>query len=228
MYHAISFTPLRWRKKKGTLILTHKLKSPGNQNIASLNDKKITEENIQEKTADTKIESSQKELIIIKPEINKGALQSNQISSFSLSSIKQKKEWERQQKPDEVTQDLPVKPFTEEQLLSFWDIYKNKKFENGDQNIGSLLNISKPVFNTETEIQFSVPSDMNKVELEREFTEFIPYLRKNLHNYDLSIKVIVDEKTEKNFIYTSKEKYERLKEINPAIDLLRKEFDLDI
>ena len=228
MYHAISFTPLRWRKKKGTLILTHKLKSPGNQNIASLNDKKITEENIQEKTADTKIESSQKELIIIKPEINKGALQSNQISSFSLSSIKQKKEWERQQTPDEVTQDLPVKPFTEEQLLSFWDIYKNKKFENGDQNIGSLLNISKPVFNTETEIQFSVPSDMNKVELEREFTEFIPYLRKNLHNYDLSIKVIVDEKTEKNFIYTSKEKYERLKEINPAIDLLRKEFDLDI
>ena len=228
MYHAISFTPLRWRKKKGTLILTHKLKSPGNENIASLNDKKITEENIQEKTADTKIESSQKELIIIKPEINKGALQSNQISSFSLSSIKQKKEWERQQKPDEVTQDLPVKPFTEEQLLSFWDIYKNKKFENGDQNIGSLLNISKPVFNTETEIQFSVPSDMNKVELEREFTEFIPYLRENLHNYDLSIKVIVDEKTEKNFIYTSKEKYERLKEINPAIDLLRKEFDLDI
>ena len=228
MYHAISFTPLRWRKKKGTLILTHKLKSPGSQNIASLNDKKITEENIQEKTADTKIESSQKELIIIKPEINKGALQSNQISSFSLSSIKQKKEWERQQKPDEVTQDLPVKPFTEEQLLSFWDIYKNKKFENGDQNIGSLLNISKPVFNTETEIQFSVPSDMNKVELEREFTEFIPYLRKNLHNYDLSIKVIVDEKTEKNFIYTSEEKYERLKEINPVIDLLRKEFDLDV
>ena len=228
MYHAISFTPLRWRKKKGTLIPTHKLKSSGIQNIASLDDKKIIEENIQEKIADNKIESSQEELIIIKPEINKGALQSNQISSFSLSSIKRKKEWERQQKPDEVTQDLPVKPFTEEQLLSFWDIYKNKKFENGDQNIGSLLNISKPVFNTETEIQFSVPSDMNKVELEREFTEFIPYLRKNLHNYDLTIKVIIDEKTEKNFIYTSEEKYERLKEINPAIDLLRKEFDLDV
>ena len=228
MYHAISFTPLRWRKKKGTLIPTHKLKSSGIQNIASLDDKKIIEENIQEKIADNKIESSQEELIIIKSEINKGALQYNQISSFSLSSIKRKKEWERQQKPDEVTQDLPVKPFTEEQLLSFWDIYKNKKFENGDQNIGSLLNISKPVFNTETEIQFSVPSDMNKVELEREFTEFIPYLRKNLHNYDLTIKVIIDEKTEKNFIYTSEEKYERLKEINPAIDLLRKEFDLDV
>lgn len=77
-------------------------------------------------------------------------------------------------------------------------------------------------------IQFSVPSDMNKVELEREFTEFVPYLRTSLQNHDLSINVIVDEKTEKNFIYTADEKYERLKEINPMIDLLRQEFDLDV
>lgn len=79
-----------------------------------------------------------------------------------------------------------------------------------------------------SKIQFSVPSDMNKVELEREFTEFVPYLRTSLQNHDLSIKVIVDEKTEKNFIYTADEKYERLKEINPMIDLLRQEFDLDV
>ena len=77
-------------------------------------------------------------------------------------------------------------------------------------------------------IQFSVPTDMNKVELEREFTEFVPYLRTSLQNHDLSINVIVDEKTEKNFIYTADEKYERLKEINPMIDLLRQEFDLDV
>jgi hypothetical protein len=41
------------------LIPTHKLKSSGSQNIASLDDKKIIEENLQEKTADNKIESSQ-------------------------------------------------------------------------------------------------------------------------------------------------------------------------
>ena len=104
---------------------------------------------------------------------------------------------------------------------------KPKKFESGDQNIASLLNISKPHLEGST-IQFSVPSDMNKVELEREFTEFVPYLRTSLQNHDLSIKVIVDEKTEKNFIYTADEKYERLKEINPMIDLLRQEFDLDV
>lgn len=79
-----------------------------------------------------------------------------------------------------------------------------------------------------SKIQFSVPSDMNKVELEREFTEFVPYLRTSLQNHNLSIDVIVDEKTEKNFIYTADEKYERLKEINPMIDLLRQEFDLDV
>jgi len=210
------------------LIPTNNLKSAVSPNIVPQNTNKILGENLQEKITERKIESSKEQPIIIKPEINKAGLQFNQISSFSLSSIKRKKEWEKQQKPDEVTKGLPAKAFTEEQLFSFWDVYKKKKIDNGDQNIGSLLNISKPVLSKENEIHFNVPSDMNKVELEREFTEFIPYLRENLNNYDLSIKVIVDEKTEKNFIYTSEEKYERLKEINPVIDLLRKEFDLDI
>ncbi len=64
--------------------------------------------------------------------------------------------------------------------------------------------------------------------MEREFTEFLPYLRENLENYDLMIEVDVDQQSEKNFIYTSEEKYERLKQINPVIDLLRQEFDLDV
>ncbi len=42
------------------------------------------------------------------------------------------------------------------------------------------------------------------------------------------IEVDVDQQSEKNFIYTSEEKYERLKQINPVIDLLRQEFDLDV
>jgi DNA polymerase-3 subunit gamma/tau len=102
------------------------------------------------------------------------------------------------------------------------------KIKKGEQNIASLLKISKPFLADTTTVYFNVPSDLNKLELEREFTTFIPYLRANLKNYDLLVKVIVDELTEKNFIYTPEEKYERLKEINPVIDLLKQEFDLDV
>ena len=166
--------------------------------------------------------------IIPKPEIKIKPLQSNQVSSMSLSSIKKKKDWEQQQKPTEVVKDLPTETFSEEELLSFWNAYQAMKFEKGDQNIASLLKISKPVLSDSTTVYFNVPSDLNKVELEREFTAFVPYLRASLKNYALSVKVIVDELTEKNFIYTPDEKYERLKEINPVIDLLKQEFDLDV
>lgn len=166
---------------------------------------------------------------IPKPEIKIESLQGHQVSSMSLSSIKRKKDWIQQKKPTKVAQEeQPSEAFTEANLLEFWNTYQQMKYDKGNQNIASLLKISTPVLVDETTVHFNVPSDLNKVELEREFTEFVPYLRSSIKNYELSVHVIVDEQTEKNFIYTADEKYERLKEINPVIDLLRKEFDLDI
>ncbi len=225
MYHAASLTPLRWRKKKGQLIPTHKL-NPSQTNTVTSTPKAEAPKPKKEPLETVSAEPPKE--VLPKPKMTISSLQSNQVSSLSLSSIKKKKDWEQQQKPTEVVKDLPLEVFTEEQLLGFWNSYQEMKFKKGDQNIASLLKISKPVLVDNTTVHFNVPSDLNKVELEREFTAFVPYLRSSLKNYDISVKVIVDELTEKNFIYTPEEKYERLKEINPVLDLLKKEFDLDL
>tara|TARA_B110000483_G_scaffold121962_1_gene147107 strand:+ start:168 stop:1874 length:1707 start_codon:yes stop_codon:yes gene_type:complete len=213
-------------EKKKQLIPTHKLNPSKTNTVASI-PKTEEPKTVSEPVAEVVPTEPPKE-VIPKPEIKIGSLQSNQVSSMSLSSIKKKKDWEQQQKPTEAIKDLPTEAFSEEELLNFWNTYQAMKFEKGDQNIASLLKISKPVLADSTTVHFNVPSDLNKVELEREFTTFVPYLRASLKNYDLSVKVIVDELTEKNFIYTPDEKYERLKEINPVIDLLKQEFDLDV
>ena len=54
------------------------------------------------------------------------------------------------------------------------------------------------------------------------------YLRKNLNNYDINLDITVNEEMEKKYAYTPIEKYEKLKEKNPNLELLRKTFDLDI
>ena len=64
--------------------------------------------------------------------------------------------------------------------------------------------------------------------MDRTNLHFLPYLRKGLNNYALQINVLVKESEEKNYIYTPEEKYNRLREINPHIDDLRKELDLDL
>jgi DNA polymerase-3 subunit gamma/tau len=77
-------------------------------------------------------------------------------------------------------------------------------------------------------LEYTVPSSLNKVEMEREFVYFLPFIRKALNNFSIVINVIVKETGEKKFIYTPEEKYQRLIEINPLLGKLRKELDLDL
>ena len=151
-----------------------------------------------------------------------------QVSSFSLASIRKKKEWEQQQKPAEKVEELPNEPFTQKQVEQYWKNWQEQKTKKKEQNLASLFQLSQPKIINENTIEYTVPSPLNKVELEREFVYFLPYIREGLNNYSIQIKVLVKETEEKNFIYTPQEKYNRLKEINPAIDELRRKLDLDL
>ena len=54
------------------------------------------------------------------------------------------------------------------------------------------------------------------------------YLKGKLNNHFIDLKITVNEERAKKFAFTPEEKYEKLREKNPAIDLLRKTFDLDL
>jgi len=53
-------------------------------------------------------------------------------------------------------------------------------------------------------------------------------LRGKLHNHDITIEIVVNETMDTRKAFTAQDKYNRLNEINPNLDLLRKTFDLDI
>ena len=91
-----------------------------------------------------------------------------------------------------------------------------------------MFQLSQPKIVENNRIEYTVPSPLNKVELEREFVYFLPYIRARLNNYSIQINLLVKETEGKNFIYTPEEKYNRLREINPAIEELRKKLDLDL
>lgn len=171
----------------------------------------------------------EKEPPIEQPKINlKPKSSVSGISSLSLASIQKKKEWEQRQKPNNPNENEARDPFTQEDLEKHWKAYQAKKNKEKEQNIASLFQLSTPKMVTNEVIDYNVPSDLNKVELEREFQYFLPFLRSALNNYGLEINVCVEATDEKNFIYTPEEKYQRLQEINPNLDILRKELDLDL
>jgi DNA polymerase-3 subunit gamma/tau len=67
-----------------------------------------------------------------------------------------------------------------------------------------------------------------RVELERAQHNLLEFLKRKLNNYDITIEITVNEAAERRYAYTTREKYEKLKEKNPDLEILRTTFDLDI
>lgn len=149
-------------------------------------------------------------------------------SGLSLSSIKAKREHEIKQMDVVLDEEeLPRDEFTQEALTSAWDSYVGKIESKGKYNLASILRIDSPKLE-ETTVHLEFPNATNKVELERQKTDLLLHLRKTLNNYDVDLSITVNETLEKKYAYTPQEKYEKLREKNKNIDLLRKTFDLDL
>lgn len=147
---------------------------------------------------------------------------------MSLSSIRAKRELEAQLKPQEkATSVLPTEPFTETQMLEQWIKYANRLGDKGYKILESLLLLDDPKLEG-TVIIHELPNESSKIDFEGEKHDLLGYLRGKLHNHNITIEIKINEKIESKKAFTVQEKYERLKGLNPALELLKKTFDLDL
>lgn len=150
------------------------------------------------------------------------------VSALSLASIRAKKEMMEAQKgvvKEEVH--FPTEAFTETEMLDFWFKYAQRLTDKGLMIMASLLRISDPKlegFN----IVYELPNEGSKIDFEREKNELLGYLRGHLHNHEVTIEVIVNESIKSKIAFTAQDKYNRLNEINPNLEDLRRIFDLDL
>ena len=176
---------------------------------------------IQEKVAVSNLQVKEPPKIVLKQD-------SKRTSGLSLSSIRAKKEHQIRQMDVVIDEEnLPKDPFTEKQLIETWNNYVKKIEEKGQYNLASILSIDTPKIN-ETTICLEFPNETNKLEVERQQYDLLAFIRKALNNFDISLSITVNEILEKKYAYTSIEKFEKLKEKNSNIDILRKTFNLDV
>lgn len=150
------------------------------------------------------------------------------VSSLSLASIRAKKELLIAQKgivKEEVQ--LPAEAFTETQMQEFWFKYADRLGDKGYKIMESLLRINDPRLEGTTIIH-ELPNEGSKIDFEKEKYDLLTYLRSHLHNHEITIEVLVNESIDSKKAFTPIEKYNRLNELNPALEVLKKTFDLDI
>jgi DNA polymerase III subunit gamma/tau len=154
---------------------------------------------------------------------------SKRVSGLSISSLKAKKEHQRNKKDESIDESkLPRETFTEEAMQMHWEDFVKKIDANGRKILASNLATDTPKLLDETTIWIELPNGTMKKEVEREQFDLMEYLRTRLNNHFISLKITVNEEVAKKFAFTPEEKYQKLREKNPAIDILRKTFDLDL
>ncbi|WP_407557127.1 DNA polymerase III subunit gamma/tau [Winogradskyella sp. 4-2091] len=149
-------------------------------------------------------------------------------SGLSLKSIREKKEHLLRQMDVVIDEDdLPKEPVTQEALDEAWKIYTAKMDKKGEKIMASILQMDQPKLKGTT-IYLTYSNNTNKIELERAEFPLMAFLKKRLLNYDLKLDITVNEEIAKKYAFTPLEKYEKLKEKNPNIEVLRQTFGLDI
>ncbi|MCB0453165.1 MAG: DNA polymerase III subunit gamma/tau [Aequorivita sp.] len=186
-----------------------------------------SEELVAKDAQPTTTKGQQAEKVIERPQIL-AERNAKKISALSLKSIQKKQEIKQEMvanQPD--AENLPSNDFSEEEMQAVWTEYTANVESDGKYNLLSHLTMGVPKLDGAI-IHLEFPNQTIKTEVERAKYELLGFLREKLQNYDIDLDITVNETIEKRYAYTAREKFEKMKEKNPLIEKLRREFDLDI
>ena len=157
--------------------------------------------------------------------------ETSSVSGLSLSSLKAKKNIESialVKKNESESSSSNKAKFDVNSLLNSWKKFQELAIKKGRKNLASILSISQPQIFEENKLTYTLTNNTNKLELEKSKLELVEFLKKDLKNDSISLEINVNKLKEKKFVFTPGEKYEKLKKINPNIEILRKEFKLNL
>lgn len=115
-------------------------------------------------------------------------------------------------------------PFSQEALVQYWDAYA-AAIEKKVYLKNTMINC-KPALQDNYYFEVCVHNPGQQDELTNNCIDILNYLRAQLKNTRVQMRVRIDETNQKHLAYTSTEKYEHLLKINPVLGKLKDEFNL--
>ena len=149
-------------------------------------------------------------------------------SGISISAMQNKK-IEKQEA--EAIEDLTNKArtdFTLKELMSKWNAFSYQLKEKGRQGLYITLTKRKPTLKENFLLEFIVDNEIQKIELEEERSNLLTFIRTELNNYGIQLKVLLNQEDNSVKHLSSKDKFMKMAEKNPALHDLREKLNLDI
>lgn len=149
-------------------------------------------------------------------------------SALSFKGLKEQKIAEAsKQTIKEDTSKLPTDAFEPSQVKELWNTYIEKLLTQGKKSMASIMKMND-IMVKGNKIHLELPNSLVASQLQMSQTPLLEFIKEHLNNYSISLIIDINEEITKKTAYTKLEKFEKLKEKNPTIDLLRKTFYLDV
>jgi DNA polymerase-3 subunit gamma/tau len=149
-------------------------------------------------------------------------------SGISISAMQN----EKTEKQDaEAIEDLTNKPrtdFTINELMSKWNAFSYQLKVKGRQGLYVTLTKRKPALKENFILEFTIDNEIQKIELEEERSNLLSFIRIELNNYGIQLKVLLSQEDNSVKHLSSKDKFMKMAEKNPALHVLREKLNLDI
>ena len=127
----------------------------------------------------------------------------------------------------QASEDFGDNKFTQDELISVWNKFA-EELKSDKPHLYSTLTSSKPVLKDDNIIELQILNPIQENEIKTEKTDLINFLKQELKTNNLSLQyVITEKKNEKAKLYTDADKYEHLNKINPNLEKLKQQFNLD-
>ncbi len=164
----------------------------------------------------------------IKPSKTTQPKTTSNTSGITIGRIIQKKREIEERKRVKAGEQLPKDNFTQEDFEKYWFEYLKKLRKNHEKNLLSILTIDQKPQVIEGKIHLTLSSMALKKELERTKEKVLNFLRQTLNNYDIDFVIQVKEEKRKEFVYSHKDKFNKLIEKYPDLAYLKTKFKIDI
>ena len=178
----------------------------------------------EKKENEVKKEKNNEKLI---EENNKSSAQ-EEVSAFSISSLKIKREKIQEKELINKDEDQRNNSFEDFELKIKWKDFANDLSRQNKENLASILQINEPNLGNDFKITYDVPSNSSKNELREIKGDLLIYLKNIFKNDLIEIDFLVNKSNSKEYFSTPEERFKKLSDLNPNLIKLKKDLKLDL
>jgi DNA polymerase III subunit gamma/tau len=143
------------------------------------------------------------------------------INSKSFAAEQEKKKDEEVDLSNRPTDEYSIELFKEK-----WNAYKDALLKKGKVSLVTVFEYLPPINNDI--IELLVENKALVEEFNHHKADFIEYIRTSLNNYNIQVEIQINKEFKTKKAYTPQEKYDKMLEKNPTLDLLKRKLDMDV